>query len=137
MSDREQPETMVQGPAEQKSDQYREIYANFSRIGMSPWDISIIFGTLNDVVAGKRPSVTSEAAIRMSPNQFKAFAIGLPLIMAEWEARFGEINVPKQFLMSAEMMRAGLAAAAEHAQALQEAALAEDKPKEPPSKRRP
>ena len=101
----------VQNLQEVKSDNHRQIYSNFSRVGLSPWDIAIIFGIINDAAPGQPPSTTSEVTIRMSPHQFKAFATSLPLILAEWEARFGEINLPQALKMSAETMHDVLRAA--------------------------
>jgi hypothetical protein len=98
------------GPMEVKSENHRDIYANFSRAGMSPWDISLLFGTINDGRPGEAQSVSAEATIRMSPQQFKALATSLPLILTQWETTFGQINLPAQFIMSPEILERAFAA---------------------------
>jgi len=98
-------------PTETKSDHFREIYSNFSRVGLTPFDMSLAFGTIKDATPGEPMGVMAEVLIRMSPHQFKSFANSLPMIMAEWESRFGVVNLPPQFLTSPESMHAALAEA--------------------------
>ena len=102
-------QTVLRGSlAENKSENYKEFYSNFSRVGVSAWDLAIAFGLLNDTSEGS-PSVTMETLVRMSPQQFKAFATSLPLILAEWESRFGEIHLAPGLLVSAETMHQAMA----------------------------
>ena len=136
MSDHASPSAgIMQVPAEVKTDHFREIYANFSRVGMTPWDLGLMFGTVRDAVPGQPAAVNSEVLVRMSPQQFKVFANSLPLIMAAWEARFGEISLDKQFMTSVDAIKASIAASEKQSLQAQTPAASADKPTKSPRRR--
>ena len=83
-----------------RSDAHRTIYINSTRMGISPWDIRMIFGQVVD--SGTGTVVTQdEATIIMSPAQAKAVAENLNTTVAEFEKLFGEISNPMKSIQSA------------------------------------
>jgi Protein of unknown function (DUF3467) len=88
-------EETVQEPTRQlpfkRASDFRVVYANSVRLGVSPWDFSFIFGQniidiLDDLHVEDRISVT------LSPQTAKAMAEILNRHIEEYEQQFGEIR---------------------------------------------
>lgn len=90
---------------ETKSNTFREIYANYARLGITPWDLNILFGTLSDGVPN---GAILETSVRVSPQQFKALVSSLNHILQAWEAAFGTVTVHSQFIVPAEIIAASM-----------------------------
>lgn len=79
-----------------KADSYRTIYANYSKVGISQWDISIIFGQTLDS-ENDETAIEELVCVRFSPQYFKAMASSLTAALSQWESLFGELqNGPGQ-----------------------------------------
>jgi hypothetical protein len=74
-----------------RSAEFKDIYSNFVRMGVSGSDISIIFGKLVDSPLGFNV-VEDQAIIRMSPHQFKTFLSQATKTLNAWEEVFGAVN---------------------------------------------
>jgi len=74
----------------QKTDAYRESYANSVQIRMSVWDLQLVFGTVNQV-SPTEVDLNNFQAIYMSPQQAKALHNLLSQNLAQYEKTFGKI----------------------------------------------
>ena len=76
----------------EKSEDYRETYANSVQVRVSLWDFFLMFGTMNQT----RPdAVTIQGfqGVYLSPQQAKALMNVLQQNVAQYEATFGEIRL--------------------------------------------
>ena len=70
-------------------------YANCSMINSTTYDFSMLFGKV--FVEGDVLKEKYEKAVYMSPQQAKAFCIGLQTQITSYEGAFGEITIsPKE-----------------------------------------
>lgn len=74
-----------------KADSYHTIYANYSKVGISQWDISIIFGQTVDS-ENDATEIEELVSVRFSPQYFKAMANSLTAALRQWESLFGELQ---------------------------------------------
>lgn len=108
MSDDQAALVSIPMPEEVRSETFHTIYSNASRVALSPWDLTLVFSTLGDGIAGESFRITSEVAVKMSPQQFKAFSHILPLIMEEWEGKFGEVAISQELKMNVTALHEAL-----------------------------
>jgi hypothetical protein len=73
--------------------QFREVYANVSLTGISPFDITLTFGKATDM-AGQTVQV-DQVAVTMSPQHFKALCLSLNETLKAYEEGFGELRIPE------------------------------------------
>lgn len=55
-----------------KAPDFKDIYSNYNRIGVSPVDFNITFSKIIEPLTGMN-SIEDQAVIRMSAQQFKSF----------------------------------------------------------------
>ena len=84
-----------------RSAEFRDIYSNNARVGVSPWDISITFALAKEIVPGTIIA-EDQAVVRMSPQQFKTFAEAIMTTLQAWEEVFGEIKATSPPLSAAQ-----------------------------------
>ncbi|HQT65129.1 MAG: hypothetical protein B7Z75_09385 [Acidocella sp. 20-57-95] len=73
-----------------QSDTYRTVYSNHSKVGISQWDFTVMFG---QAIEKDGQNVIEESiAIKFSPQYFKTIVASLSGAVAQWEATFGEIQ---------------------------------------------
>ena len=75
--------TAAQGP------EYKVLYINSTRQGISPWDVRLTMGQVRETPDG--PLNEDHVTIVMSPPQAKAFALNLIKTIGIYESTFGEI----------------------------------------------
>lgn len=76
-----------------RSEHYRTVYADTSKMGLSPWDIRITFGLLVEVEPG-RTANEEQLTVIVSPQHAKTFLRIFADNIAAWENVHGEINDP-------------------------------------------
>jgi hypothetical protein len=76
-----------------QSSAFQTVYANTCRVGISPWDIRLIFGQMIEAAPGKSVN-EDQVTVVMSPQQAKAVLKGWQDSIARYEATFGEIPNP-------------------------------------------
>jgi hypothetical protein len=74
-----------------RSTDFRDIYSNNNRIGVSPVDFNITFSKIVEPAVGIS-TVEDQVVIRMAPQQFKSFLDSANKTMAAWEEVFGQIK---------------------------------------------
>jgi hypothetical protein len=74
-----------------RSSEFKDIYSNFVRLGVSGADLSIIFGKLVENEVGMQ-MVEDQAVVRMSPHQFKTFLSQANKTLEAWETTFGAVT---------------------------------------------
>ena len=73
-----------------KSADFKDIYTNSSRISISPFDMSMMFGRTIEL-SPTGHAVEDLAHVRMSPYQFKIFVQAMVNTLEAWEAAFGAL----------------------------------------------
>jgi hypothetical protein len=68
-----------------------DTYSNTVRIGITPFDISIIFGRISEKSIGDS-AVEDIAQVRVSPHFFKNLVNSLQNTINSWESAFGTIT---------------------------------------------
>lgn len=76
--------------ASARSADFRDIYTNSSRVGVTPWDFAITFALSKEIPGGTSIN-EDQATVRMSPQQFKIFTHALLSTVTVWEEVYGEI----------------------------------------------
>jgi Protein of unknown function (DUF3467) len=74
-----------------RSQEFRDIYSNFVRIGVTGSDISIYFARLIEPEPGVNIP-EDQAVVRMSPHQFKTFLDHANKTLVAWEEVFGVVQ---------------------------------------------
>lgn len=74
-----------------RSPEFRDVYSNFVRVGVSPTDINVSFSKLIEPTPGIT-MIEDQALVRMSPQQFKVFVDQASKMLKAWEDVFGEIT---------------------------------------------
>lgn len=80
-------------PGITRSDQYRAIYVDSSKLGYSPWDIRLTFGLLIEELPNKIVN-QEQVTIILSPGHGKTLLRILQEQIPMWEKQFGEIRDP-------------------------------------------
>jgi hypothetical protein len=75
-----------------KSEGYRETYANSVQVRLSIWDFLLVFGTLEQQSADQ-VAIDNFQGIFLSPQQAKALSNLLVHNVAQYEKTFGEISL--------------------------------------------
>ena len=76
-----------------KSPDFRSVYANNTMFAVSTFDFSMTFGEINAVADG-RLSVEQHTKVTMSPVHAKLFLQIFSQQMTQFEQQFGEIKIP-------------------------------------------
>lgn len=100
-------ESVMIGAEVRRSPNFVSAYANQSRLGMTPWDITMIFSSTEDLGPGRVVS-EDQVAVRVSPQHFKALCISLAAALSAYEQQFGELHIPAGSTPTAERMGAAL-----------------------------
>jgi hypothetical protein len=74
----------------QRAHDYKDIYSNNCRVGVSPWDFTVAFALAKESINGMMVA-EDQSAVRMSPQQFKTFCKSIKVALEAWEHVFGEI----------------------------------------------
>ena len=74
-----------------KAPDFRMIYVNSTKMGLSPWDIRLILGQV--VEEGGDQLHQDMVTVVMSPQHAKAFSAAVAQTVATYEAQFGEIDL--------------------------------------------
>lgn len=72
--------------------QYREVYSNVSATSLSPFDITIMFQKMGEVMPGQA-AVVDQVAVIFSPQQFKALVRSMNETLTGYEAAFGSLTI--------------------------------------------
>ena len=78
-----------------KTDDYRDSYANSVQVRLSVWDFLLVFGTLNQQTR-EAVSIQNFQGIYLSPQQAKAFWNILGQNLAQYQQTFGNIALEPQ-----------------------------------------
>jgi hypothetical protein len=78
-----------------RSERWVSLYANNVSSQLSPWDIRLNFGQIEDATADGKVSVLEFAQVHMSPQHAKSLMQLLEKQLALYEREFGEITWPK------------------------------------------
>lgn len=93
--------TALQGP---KHPNYQEIYSNTTKVGVSPWDLRIIYGHMVEQAPGQQV-VEDLVTIVMSPQHAKVLYAHWARAIKTYEDRFGVI--PDLTELASETAREG------------------------------
>lgn len=80
----------------EKTEEYRETYANSVQVRMSVWDFQLVFGTMHPQAADE-VTVRNFQGVYLSPQQAKALLNVLNQNVAQYEQAFGEIALEPKF----------------------------------------
>jgi hypothetical protein len=86
---------------------FKDIYTNASRVGVTPWDFSITVSLTKDIAPGMPPIIEDQAVLRMSPQHFKIFSKSISDFIAAWEEVFGQVIVDDP-VTSPKQMKEGM-----------------------------
>ncbi len=76
----------------QKTDDYRETYANSVQIRVNLWDFFLMFGTVNQNLP-EHVEIRNFQGVYLSPQQAKALLGLMQQNVSQYEAAFGEIKL--------------------------------------------
>ena len=74
-----------------RSQAYFDVYSNHTKLQITPFDISIIFGRI-DEFPGMGNVIEDMGIVRLSPAHFKLLTASLQSTLENWEKLFGEIT---------------------------------------------
>lgn len=78
-----------------KTDEYRDSYANSVQVRLSVWDFMLVFGTLEQQ-SREGVTINNFQGIYLSPQQAKALHNVLSHNLAQYEQNFGTISLDNQ-----------------------------------------
>lgn len=81
----------VAPPKIMKADSYSTIYANYTKVGISQWDMTIVFGQTVDS-ENDEANIEELISVKFSPQYFKAMANSLIVALNQWENIFGDLQ---------------------------------------------
>lgn len=100
-------------PKTVQSPSHQIIYANASRMAISPWDVRFVFG---QVLERGGETINEDAVtIIVAPAQAKALLNALTTTVNMFEQTFGEIKDPTQLLLAAQQTSIAIAGSIESA----------------------
>jgi hypothetical protein len=73
-----------------QSENYRTIYSNYAKVGITQWDFTLIFGM--NIEKNAQNVYEEQVAIKFSPQYFKSLVGSLTESLRQWEQAFGEIQ---------------------------------------------
>lgn len=76
----------------QKTQEYRESYANSVQVRLSVWDFFLVFGTMEQE-APDQVTIQNFQGVYLSPQQAKALHNVLTHNLAQYEQTFGQISL--------------------------------------------
>jgi hypothetical protein len=76
-----------------RSAEYRDVYANQSRMTITPSDLSITFSVLSDRGPGVL-TLEDVFSVRLAPMTAKVFSLHLQAVMETYQSVLGEISIP-------------------------------------------
>jgi hypothetical protein len=74
-----------------KAPDYKVLYSNVVRTGVSPWDVRITFGQVAETT-DQTPTAEDQVTVIMAPGQAKAVLGILQTTVQGYESMFGEIK---------------------------------------------
>lgn len=89
-----------------RSPDYKDLYSNYTRVGVSPSDLNIVFSRIGET-SNNQPLIEDLVMVRMSPQQFKVFVDHVVKTMTAWESVFGEVAVTSK-PQDEDKMKAGM-----------------------------
>jgi len=89
------------GPIPRSLD-FKDVYSNNVRLGLTPWDFTVVFALTKEIVPGVM-TAEDQVAVRMSPQQFKTVTKSLAMTMKVWEEVFGDILETSPQMSEAQM----------------------------------
>jgi hypothetical protein len=78
-----------------RDQQYRDVYANSHSMGIGPYDITITFQRMSEIIPGQ-PGFIDMIAIILSPQNFKGFVRAASEVLKAYENVFGPLAIPDQ-----------------------------------------
>jgi hypothetical protein len=78
--------------------EYRSVYANNVALGISAFDISLVFGEIMGSEDGKTVNVEQRVRVTMSPQHAKALVMVLAENLHNYEKNIGPIPLPETIL---------------------------------------
>jgi len=78
-----------------RDQQYREVYTNSHLIGLGPFDITITFQRMSEIMPGQ-PGYMDMVSIILSPQNFKGFLRAGSEVLKAYENAFGQLSIPDQ-----------------------------------------
>jgi len=78
-----------------------QLYANAMNVLVTPWDLVLLFGSIQlpEAISGTgkptKAPIRIDAAITMSPQHAKATAKALQDVITEYEKIYGDIGLPE------------------------------------------
>jgi hypothetical protein len=105
-----------------RDQQFRDVYANASFTGLSPYDVTLTFAKSGDVMG--QMLMVEQVAVTMSPQQFKQFCKAINESLKAYEKVFGTLTIPEADILpgtSAEKIEEMLLSAREKAKLFREA----------------
>jgi hypothetical protein len=86
----------------QKATDHRVVYADNFRMAMTPWDIQMAVGRVDQVPVadgriGTTPTIEDLFTLIVSPPQAKALHSILGQAITAYEGQFGTVNIPPQY----------------------------------------
>lgn len=94
----------IQVSGHSRSQQYRDVYANQIRLGMTYFDFTAIFGTTEDYGPGNM-GTQDQVSVRMAPGTLKQLCFALQSAIAAYEEAVGPIPFPDALREDAETNR--------------------------------
>ncbi|MBA2339139.1 MAG: DUF3467 domain-containing protein [Pyrinomonadaceae bacterium] len=79
-----------------RSEDYRTVYTNAAKIGLTTWDVRLTFSTIVEAEVGKL-ATEEQVTVIMSPQHAKDLLRVFVINLANWEKQFGAIKIPSDF----------------------------------------
>jgi hypothetical protein len=76
----------------EQSPDFKQVYCNHTRLGMTPYDLVLTCGHIAEKTPND-PIILEDVSIRFSPQTFKFLALTLSSVMAAWEAQWGPVQI--------------------------------------------
>jgi len=92
----------------QRSPDFRSLYVNNTKFGVTPFEFAFIMGEISEAVDGK-PYVDQKIRLLMTPLHAKIFMLILAQNMHNYEQQFGEVVIPPPFLEGIPPAESGMA----------------------------
>ena len=96
----EQPTPTLTAPVEPpvtRGPDYRIIFTNQSRMRLSPTEIALTFGYLDQLANAPGPFIEEKVTLVFTPQHAKVLARSLTEIMKVYEDRYGTIDTSQMF----------------------------------------
>src|SRR5688500_2016446 len=81
-----------------RTEDFKTIYVNSTQFGFTRWDFQIMFGTVASTRDPEHAQGREVATVIMTPQYAKALLLDYTKVLSDFEAKYGEINIGKDFL---------------------------------------